>query len=125
MSKLSIFDNQKKIIIEESDRKYFEQRNYIELINPYKEFICFGRDSNNKHIYKNFTKFSSLIELIKLDDSICDHLFPLLRNFEKKFRNILLLTICENYKKSSYQDDYSIAYVQDIKRCWIKKTMNL
>lgn len=73
----------KKIIIEESDRKYFEQRNYIELINPYKEFICFGRDSNNKHIYKNFTKFSSLIELIKLDDSICDHLFPLLRTLKK------------------------------------------
>lgn len=32
----------KKIIVDDEDRHYFEERNYISLINPYKEYFQRG-----------------------------------------------------------------------------------
>ena len=32
----------KKIIVDDEDRHYFEERNYISLINPYKEYFSTG-----------------------------------------------------------------------------------
>lgn len=106
----------KKIRVAPEEKKYFEQRNYIELINPYKELFCYGRNENNKHIYKDEISFSSILELNHLDDCICDSLSPLIRNFEKKFRNRLLLEICENYKNSDFNDQKGICYVEDIEQ---------
>lgn len=104
----------KKIKVSPEEKKYFEQRNYVELINPYKELFCYGRNEKNKHIYKDKILFSSILELNHLDDCICDSLSPMIRNFEKKFRNRLLLEICENYKNSKFNDQKGISYIEEI-----------
>lgn len=104
----------KKISVTHDDEPYFTERNYIELINPYKELICSGRDKNGNHIYKNQIGFSSILELSKIDDYICDRLFPLIRSFEKRFRNAIVHEICTNFLSSKYTDKFGIAYVTDI-----------
>lgn len=38
----------KKIIVDDEDKHYFSERNYISLINPYKQFFSTGR--NNRHL---------------------------------------------------------------------------
>jgi hypothetical protein len=43
----------KKIIVDDEDKHYFSERNYISLINPYKQFFSTGRNNKGKLIYKN------------------------------------------------------------------------
>ena len=49
----------KKIVVDDEDRHYFEERNYISLINPYKEYFSTGRNikeswfTKKKQILKN------------------------------------------------------------------------
>lgn len=75
--------------------------------------ICYGVNREGKHIYKNEIHFSTINRLVQIDDSICNHLFSLIRDFEKRLRNALLLAICENYKNSEYKDKYGTIYEKD------------
>ena len=44
----------KKIIVDKEDEHWFIDVNYITLINPYKDFLANGKDSNGNHIYPTF-----------------------------------------------------------------------
>ncbi len=72
----------KKIIVEDDNKKLFLERNYIELINPYKELIYQGKTATGKHIYKEDVYFSSIKSLVEIDDWICQNLF-ILRSTKK------------------------------------------
>ena len=53
----------KKIVVDDEDRHYFEERNYISLINPYKEYFSTGRNNKGKLVYKKEANFKELINL--------------------------------------------------------------
>ncbi len=50
----------KKIIVDDEDKHYFSERNYISLINPYKQFFSTGRNNKGKLIYKKNTTSKNL-----------------------------------------------------------------
>ena len=54
----------KKIIVDDEDKHYFSERNYISLINPYKQFFSTGRNNKGKLIYKKEHNFKELINII-------------------------------------------------------------
>ena len=63
----------KKIIVDEEDKPWLDDVNYISFINPYKEFFASGHiliddvESQTKkkkiHIYKNETNFKSFVNM--------------------------------------------------------------
>lgn len=105
----------KKIIVEDDNKKLFLERNYIELINPYKELIYQGKTATGKHIYKEDVYFSSIKSLVEIDDWICQNLFILIRRFEKRFRNTITLILSDKYSQpGKYWSNYGITYIDDI-----------
>lgn len=58
----------KRIIVDDEDKHYFSERNYISMINPYKQFFSTGRNNKGKLIYKKEHNFKELINIIKIDD---------------------------------------------------------
>ena len=67
----------KKIIVLESQKYILKNRNYISIINPYKEFFAKGHIIVEKngvkeklHLYGHDISINSIDNLAKLDDSI-------------------------------------------------------
>lgn len=58
----------KNIIVDEEDRHYLEDRNYISLVNPYKIFFASGRNNEGKLVYKKQLNFKELLSIIKIDE---------------------------------------------------------
>ena len=54
----------KRIIVDDEDKHYFSERNYISMINPYKQFFSTGRNNKGKLIYKKEHNFKELINII-------------------------------------------------------------
>ena len=50
----------KKIIVDDEDKHYFSERNYISMINPYKQFFSTGRTNKGKLIYEKNTTSKNL-----------------------------------------------------------------
>lgn len=101
----------KKIIVDEKDWHWFENINYISIINPYKEFFATNQIIVNNngvpkkiHLYANKTDFKQFIILSNLDNEISAYLYEIIGIFEKKYKNILFQEICSLYTASCPKD---------------------
>lgn len=115
----------KKIIVLENQKYILESRNYISIINPYKEFFATGHIAVEKngikaklHQYGHDTLIDSIEELAKLDDSMSTIFFEYIGNFERKFKNLLVSRICSLYNENCLtglsKDIYCIKYLEEI-----------
>ncbi len=105
----------KRIIVSDEYRKVFEERSYISLINPYKEFFSYGRNEKGEHIYPVDTDFEKIMTLVKIDDIFCEILYRFIGTFEKKFKNILFNEICLKYVDECDEKE-CISYVCEIEK---------
>lgn len=103
----------KKIIISDKYKSVFQERNYISLINPYKELFAFGKKKDGKHIYVKEIDFEEILSLVKIDDEFSSFMYSLIGIFEKKFKTILFYEICKRYVDCK-QDCYCVTYVDEI-----------
>lgn len=102
----------KKIIVDDEDRHYLEERNYISLINPYKVFFASGRNNEGRLIYKNQSNFKELLNIIKIDEDYSKRIYGLIGSFEKKFKNIIISEICSKYV--NINDSYCLKYIDEL-----------
>lgn len=115
--------NNKKVNIDECQKYILEERNYISIINPYKEFFATGhiikeiKDKKIKfHIYKNETDISQFKKMSEIDDEISKYLYNSIGVFERKFKNILIQEMCGLYNIDSEKDIFCINYIEDIQK---------
>lgn len=87
----------------------FNEKTYLDLINPYSDLISIGRDENNKHIYSDNIDFNEYLEYNKIDYAVCNRLHVLIGCFEKMMKNFLMHKYCEKMKASGDRQvkDYS------------------
>lgn len=104
----------KKIIVDEEDKHWFVDVNYITLINPYKEIFATGKDENGNHIYSEYTNFKELLKIIEIELNFTDILYKHIRNFERKFKNVIFSVLCKNYVENR-EDKFCINYADEIK----------
>ena len=115
----------KRIIVLESQKYILENRNYVSIINPYKEFFATGHIIVEKngvkakyHQYGHDTLIDSIEELAKLDDSMSTIFFEYIGSFERKFKNLLVSRICSLYNENCLiglsKDIYCIKYLEEI-----------
>lgn len=102
----------KKIIVDDEDRHYLEERNYISLINPYKVFFASGRNNEGRLIYKKQSNFKELLRIIKIDEDYSKRIYGLIGSFEKKFKNIIISEICSKYV--NINDSYCLKYIDEL-----------
>ena len=57
----------KKIIVDEEDKHWFKDINYISMINPYKELFSNGKDAYGNHIYTTDVNFKEILSSMKID----------------------------------------------------------
>lgn len=112
----------KKIVVDDEDRHYFEERNYISLINPYKEYFSTGRNNKGKLVYKKEANFKELINLINIDDKFAKKLYEAIGYFERKLKNVLFSEICKLYIDNEEKDIHCISYVSEIQSFITKQT---
>lgn len=88
---------------------FFEEKTYLDLVNPYSDIISIGRDPSNNHIYNNNESFDKFIECNRIDDSISSFLRQALGAFEKSFKSFLMNVYCQKmYDAGDLQaKDYS------------------
>lgn len=103
----------KKIIVDKEDEHWFIDVNYITLINPYKDFLANGKDSNGNHIYPNYVNYKELLKIMNLELQFSDVLYKDIRNFERKFKNVTFSILCKRYVQEQ-QDIYCLNYVNEI-----------
>ena len=113
----------KRIIVSDEYRKVFEERSYISLINPYKEFFSYGRNEKGEHIYPVETDFEKIMSLIKIDDDFSRLMYLYIGIFEKKFKNLLFEEICLKYVVNDDKD--CLGYVDEIKDFLLTLDYNL
>lgn len=118
--------NNKNIIIPASKKYILENRNYISIINPYKEFFATGHitvndENGNKtkmHQYKNSTSIDDYEKMAKLDDIVSSIFYNDIGVFERKLKNLLISRICSLYNEnclySLQKDVYCITYANEI-----------
>lgn len=80
------------------DFKCFEEKTYLDLINPYSDLIAIGRDEKDKHIYPERVDFNEYLEYNKIDTAICNYLHILIGCFEKMMKNFLMHKYCSKMK---------------------------
>jgi len=125
----------KKIIINENERSILEDRNYISVINPYKEFFATNQIVKNIegytkkiHIYESETPIQNILSVVKYDDKISDYFFRTIGQFERKFRNVLINAICELYVHNSQMPNESLKcleYITEIEKFINQYTIEL
>lgn len=87
----------KRIIVDDEDKHYFSERNYISMINPYKQFFSTGRNNKGKLIYKKEHNFKELINIIKIDDEFSKLMYEKIGLFEKKLKVVVFNEMCLKY----------------------------
>lgn len=102
----------KKIIVDDEDRHWLQDVNYISLINPYKEIFANGKNQEGKHIYTNFVNFKEILKVMNVELSFSNVLYKDIRGFERKFKNLVFSELCNIYV--SNHDDYCIQYHKEI-----------
>lgn len=80
------------------DLKCFEEKTYLDLINPYSDLIALGRDEKDKHVYPERVDFNEYLEYNKIDTAICNYLHILIGCFEKMMKNFLMHKYCLKMK---------------------------
>lgn len=109
---IKYLEENKKIIVDDEDRHYLEERNYISLINPYKVFFASGRNNEGRLIYKKQSNFKELLKIIKTDENYSKRVYELIGSFEKKLKNIIISEICSKYV--GINDQYCVKYIEEI-----------
>ena len=102
----------KKIIVDDEDRHWFDDVNYISLINPYKEIFANGKTKEGKHIYPNYVNFKEILKVMEVELSFTDALYRNIRSFERKLKNLVFNELCNIYV--SNDDYFCIKYSADI-----------
>lgn len=103
----------KKIFVSEKHKDFLYERNYISIINPYKEFFAVGKNQKKNHIYKESIDFIEIMKLIKVDDAFSHQLYAYISIFERKFKNILITEMCNKYMVEPL-DKECIIYIDEI-----------
>lgn len=104
----------KRIIVNEEDKHWFYDINYITMINPYKELFSNGKDSHGNHIYTADIDFKELLNCLKVDFEFSNYLFKDIRQFEQKFKVSIFSSLCKAYFNKQC-DIYSTNYINEIK----------
>ncbi len=107
----------KKIVVDDEDRYYFSERNYVSIINPYKLFFATGRNNEGKLIYKKEHNFKELLKIVKIDDEFCKLMYEKIGLFEKKLKVIIFNEMCLKYVccKDYPIDKTCTVYLDEIK----------
>lgn len=107
----------KRIIVDDEDKHYFSERNYISMINPYKQFFSTGRNNKGKLIYKKEHNFKELIRIIKIDDEFSKLMYEKIGLFEKKLKVVVFNKMCLKYVNcEDYSKDKTCTiYLKEIK----------
>lgn len=103
----------KNIIVDEEDRHYLEDRNYISLVNPYKIFFASGRNNEGKLVYKKQSNFKELLSIIKIDEDYSVRIYERIGSFKKRFKNIIFTEICSKYVNKN--DLHCLMYINEIR----------
>lgn len=101
----------KKIVVDKEDEHWFVDVNYITLINPYKEIFATGKDENGNHVYGEYTNFKEFLKIMEIELKFTDVLYKSIRDFERKFKNVIFSILCKNYveeKKDIYCTNYAL-----------------
>lgn len=116
----------KNIIINKDERYVLEDRNYISVINPYKDFFATNQVVKNIkgytkkiHIYESETSIQDILNVVKYDDEISNYFFRTIGQFERKFKNVLINAICELYVRDSQIPNESLKcleYITEIEK---------
>ena len=107
--------NNKRIFVDEEDKHWFFDVNYISLINPYKELFSNGKSKDGSHIYTRDISFKEILKAMKIDYEFSAKLFSDIRNFERKLKNLVFIEMCDAYK-NRVDDRFCIQYVDEIQR---------
>lgn len=107
----------KKIIVDNEDKHYFSERNYISIINPYKQFFSTGRNNKGKLIYKKEHNFKELLKIVKIDDEFSKLMYEKIGLFEKKLKVIIFDEMCLKYIncEDCIKDKTCTVYLDEIK----------
>lgn len=107
----------KRIIVDDEDKHYFSERNYISMINPYKQFFSTGRNNKGKLIYKKEHNFKELINIIKIDDEFSKLMYEKIGLFEKKLKVVVFNEMCLKYVncEDCSKDKTCTIYLKEIK----------
>jgi len=103
----------KKIIVAEEDKHWLIDVNYITLINPYKEIFATGKNKDGKHIYSEYVDFKELLKIMKIELEFTDTLYKSIRDFERKFKNVVFSVLCKHYVEDR-NDLFCINYSTEI-----------
>ena len=107
----------KKIIVDTEDEHYFSERNYISLINPYKQFFSTGRNNKGELIYKKDHNFKELLKIVKIDDEFSKLTYEKIGLFEKKLKVQIFDEMCLKYIncEDCLKDKACTTYLDEIK----------
>lgn len=107
----------KKIIVDNEDKHYFTERNYISIINPYKQFFSTGRNNRGELIYKKEHNFKELLKIAKIDDEFSKLMYEKIGLFEKKLKVIIFDEMCLKYVncEDCVKDKTCTVYLDEIK----------
>lgn len=107
----------KKIIVDNEDKHYFSERNYISIINPYKQFFSTGRNNKGELIYKKEHNFKELLKIVKIDDEFSKLMYEKIGLFEKKLKVIIFDEMCLKYIncEDCIKDKTCTVYLDEIK----------
>lgn len=103
----------KKIVVDKEDEHWFVDVNYITLINPYKEIFATGKDENGNHVYGKYTNFKEFLKIMEIELKFTDVLYKSIRDFERKFKNVIFSILCKNYVEKK-KDIYCTNYASEI-----------
>ena len=107
----------KKIIVDTEDEHYFSEKNYISLINPYKQFFSTGRNNKGELIYKKDHNFKELLKIVKIDDEFSKLTYEKIGLFEKKLKVQIFDEMCLKYIncEDCLKDKACTTYLDEIK----------
>ena len=110
---INYLKTQKKIIVDDEDRHWLDEVNYMNLINPYKDLFSSGKNPNGKFRYKYPVNLKEYIKVFLIESNFSHALYIDIRNFERKFKNIIFDEICKEYV-DKYNDIFCTLYIEEI-----------
>lgn len=108
--------SKKRIIADSTNSHVLEERNYVSLINPYKELFATwykSQNGSNEHHYDNDTSLDDVICAAKIDDVYSTILYSQIGIFERKLKVQLFYDLSKLYAEDG--DECCVSYTDEIK----------
>lgn len=91
----------------------FNEKTYLNLINPYSDLIAIGRNIKGKHIYASNNSFTNYVECNILDHTISLALHQYISCFEKRLRCYIMHIYSQKIKRSGDKQTRNISWIND------------